>query len=254
MKKKSFQREMDDTQQAVSQIVCWCTTIALHEIFGIGRTRLDRLTERMNQLESENTDVIMTPDENGRPSKARAHAIRESWLAGIVESEYRIPLLRAPRGRSEQQLTMAANVAATLAWQLYAKACIDVLHFGAERLARLKAESRANYEQMNREAHEDGMDVAMEHLRRCAASALQEDDLTIVDIEESNATKQMEREFRKQQAEFAQRVIAREAGRVAAGSQVSVLAAPASVQQIAQNAMKRAVSQSFQRRRLDGCE
>lgn len=32
--KKSFQTEMDDTQQAVSQIVCLCTTIALHQEFG----------------------------------------------------------------------------------------------------------------------------------------------------------------------------------------------------------------------------
>ena len=42
--KKSFQTEMDDTQQAVSQIVCLCTTIALHQEFGVGKTRLDRIT------------------------------------------------------------------------------------------------------------------------------------------------------------------------------------------------------------------
>ena len=42
--KKSFQTEMDDTQQAVSQIVCLCTTIALHQEFGVGKTRLDRRT------------------------------------------------------------------------------------------------------------------------------------------------------------------------------------------------------------------
>ena len=41
--KKSFQTEMDDTQQAVSQIVCLCTTIALHQEFGVGKTRLDRI-------------------------------------------------------------------------------------------------------------------------------------------------------------------------------------------------------------------
>lgn len=35
--KKSFQTEMDDTQQAVSQIVCLCTTIALHQEFGVGK-------------------------------------------------------------------------------------------------------------------------------------------------------------------------------------------------------------------------
>lgn len=80
--KKSFQTEMDDTQQAVSQIVCLCTTIALHQEFGVGKTRLDRITDRIHDLEDQNTEVIMTPDANGRPSKARAEAIRESWLAG----------------------------------------------------------------------------------------------------------------------------------------------------------------------------
>ena len=69
--KKSFQAEMDGTQQAISQIVCWCTTIALHQEFGVGKIRLDRITDRMNELEKQNTSVIMTPDANGRPSKQK---------------------------------------------------------------------------------------------------------------------------------------------------------------------------------------
>lgn len=114
--KKSFQTEMDDTQQAVSQIVCLCTTIALHQEFGVGKTRLDRITDRIHDLEDQNTEVIMTPDANGRPSKARAEAIRESWLAGYVTSDYRIPMLRAPRGRKEQQYQIAGNKAARIAF------------------------------------------------------------------------------------------------------------------------------------------
>ena len=120
--KKSFQTEMDDTQQAVSQIVCLCTTIALHQEFGVGKTRLDRITDRIHELEDQNTEVIMTPDADGRPSKARAEANRESWLAGYVTSDYRIPMLRAPRGRKEQQYQIAGNKAARIAWQIYAKA------------------------------------------------------------------------------------------------------------------------------------
>ena len=46
--KKSFQTEMDDTQQAVSQIVCLCTTIALHQEFGVGKTRLERIKARID--------------------------------------------------------------------------------------------------------------------------------------------------------------------------------------------------------------
>ena len=78
--KKPFETEMDDTRQAVGQIVGLCTTIALHQEFGVGKTRLERIKARIDELESQNTEVIMTPDAYGRPSKDKAEAIRESWL------------------------------------------------------------------------------------------------------------------------------------------------------------------------------
>ena len=169
--KKPFETEMDDTRQAVGQIVCLCTTIALHQEFGVGKTRLERIKARIDELENQNTEVIMTPDANGRPSKDKAEAIRESWLAGCVSSDYRIPMVRMPRGRKEQQYRMAGDRAAKIAWQIYAKAVVDVLHYGPDRLERLRKESHANYEQLNKWGHEDGLDVAMEKLRRCAADA-----------------------------------------------------------------------------------
>lgn len=68
-REKSFQTEMDDTQQAVSQIVCLCTTIALHQEFGVGKTRLDRITDRIHDLEDQNTEVIMTQMPMAAPLK-----------------------------------------------------------------------------------------------------------------------------------------------------------------------------------------
>ena len=79
--KKPFETEMDDTRQAVGQIVGLCTTIALHQEFGVGKTRLERIKARIDELENQNTEVIMTPDAYGRPSKDKAETIRESWLA-----------------------------------------------------------------------------------------------------------------------------------------------------------------------------
>lgn len=107
--KKPFEAEMDDTRQAVGQIVGLCTTIALHQEFGVGKTRLERIKARIDELENQNTEVIMTPDAYGRPSKDKAEAIRESWLAGYVSSDYRIPMVRMPRGRKEQQFRIAGN-------------------------------------------------------------------------------------------------------------------------------------------------
>lgn len=147
--KKPFETEMDDTRQAVGQIVGLCTTIALHQEFGVGKTRLERIKARIDELENQNTEVIMTPDAYGRPSKDKAEAIRESWLAGYVSSDYRIPMVRLPRGRKEQQYRIAGDRAAKIAWQVYAKAVIDVLHYGPDRLERLRKESHANYEQLN---------------------------------------------------------------------------------------------------------
>ncbi len=247
--KKSFQTEMDDTQQAVSQIVCLCTAIALHQEFGVGKTRLDRITDRIHELENQNTEVIMTPDANGRPSKDKAEAIREGWLAGYVSSDYRIPMLRAPRGRKEQQYRMAGDRAAKIAWQIYAKAVIDILHYGPERLERLRKESHANYEQLNKWAHEDGMDVAMEKLRRCAADAMQAPDLEVTDIDGSKDAAEVDKEFRKQQLDFIKRVRAQTLGRIGATAQPVNVLADQSMQDKIQLVMQQVSQQSFERRR-----
>ena len=207
--KKSFQTEMDDTQQAVSQIVCLCTTIALHQEFGVGKTRLDRITDRIHELEDQNTEVIMTPDADGRPSKARAEAIRESWLAGYVTSDYRIPMLRAPRGRKEQQYQIAGNKAARIAWQIYAKAVID----------------------------------------RCAADAMQAPDLEVTDIDGSKDAAEVDKEFRKQQLNFIKRVRAQTLGRIGATAQPVNVLADQSMQDKIQLVMQQVSQQSFERRR-----
>lgn len=247
--KKPFATEMDDTRQAVSQIVGLCTTIALHQEFGVGKTRLDRITARMHELEDQNTDIVMTPDANGRPSKDKAEAIRESWLAGYVSSDYRIPMVRAPRGRKEQQYRMAGDRAAKIAWQIYAKAVIDVLHYGPDRLERLRKESHANYEQLNKWGHEDGMDVAMEKLRRCAADALQAPDLEVTDIDGSKDAAEVDKEFRKQQLDFLKRVRAQTLGRIGATAQPVNVLADQSMQDKIQLVMQQVSQQSFERRR-----
>jgi coproporphyrinogen III oxidase-like Fe-S oxidoreductase len=96
-----------------------------------------------------------------------------------------------------------------MSWQIYSKACADVLGFGTARLSRLKDESWKNYQQFNEWYREDGIDVAMERMRRCAEQALQEE-IGITDVDETADT--VEREFRKQQT---QRIQAKRAAEVA---------------------------------------
>lgn len=51
--KMSLSAEMDLTQDSVVQLTCWCGQIALHELWGLGRTRLDRITRRKELLGSQ---------------------------------------------------------------------------------------------------------------------------------------------------------------------------------------------------------
>lgn len=186
--KTAFQVEMDRTGTDVGQITCWCITIALHQEFGVGHSRIGRVAARMNELEDRNAGVMLA-----KGTRA-ADAIREAWFDGICDPNFRVPLLRAPRGRREQQLTMAGNTAASIAWQIYAKACMDVLGFGSQRLERLKTESWKNYEQFNQWAHDDGLDVALEMLKRCAEAAMQEELMIMPD--DTEQTREVHQEIR----------------------------------------------------------
>ena len=160
-KKMDLAAEIDLTQDSVVQLTSWCGQIALHELWGLGRTRLDRLTRRQEQLGSASLAVVMQPDKNGMPQTEKARQLRAEALPAGVPAEFRVPALRTPRTRREQQLKIVGDRAATMAWQLMALACVQELGFGADRLNRLYAEMRRNYEQLNEWGKEDGVDVAM---------------------------------------------------------------------------------------------
>lgn len=167
--KKSFETQMDEASTEAAQITCWCITIALHQGFGVGSTRLDRLARKINALEDANILTMM------QYNTCEAAKQRQELLKNKAYPSFQVPLLRAPRGRKEQQLRMARDSAATIAWQVYAAACIDELGYGPERLERLRQAARDNYAQFNGWAQENGIEVAMEWLRRCAEDALKEE-------------------------------------------------------------------------------
>ena len=173
--KMSLTTELDLTREGTAEMTRWCILIALHQSFGIGAARLNKVLARAEKLGQESLDVAMTVNDRGMPSTDRSLALRRSWMPRNVDPDFRVPVLRSPRTRREEQLRMAGDVAASMVWTLCAKACMDELGFGTERLLRLKEEALANYRQVNEEGHADGLDVAMEHLRRCAQAALKED-------------------------------------------------------------------------------
>lgn len=115
--------------------------------------------------------------------KSATDAMRED-LKGICDFEVRLPQTKAPRNRREEQLRMAQNEGAEIAWLVMAATTHLTFGFGKERLARLKQETLDNYRQYIGWVEQDGEAYAMELLRRCSEQALQEE-LKINDMRES---------------------------------------------------------------------
>lgn len=148
--------------------------------------------------------------------------MRRSWMPEGVDPDFRVPVLRSPRTRRQEQLRMAGNVAASMVWTLCAKACMDELGFGAARLNRLKEETLANYRQVNEEGHTDGLDVALEHLRRCAEDALKEE-VTVDEQPDEDRVRQSERDYEEQKRAFLKRAVMQEMGRRAGKGSLRIL-------------------------------
>lgn len=212
-KKMDLAAEIDLTQDSVGQLTSWCGQIALHELWGLGRTRLDRLTRRQEILGSASMAVVMQPDKNGMPQTEKARQLRAEALPAGVPAEFRVPALRTPRTRREVQLKIVGDRAATMAWQLMALACVQELGFGADRLNRLYAEMRRNYEQLNEWGKADGVDVAMEKLRRCACDALQTEEIVVENIDDEKTVEKLRRSYQAQEDEFVKRAVMMAAGR-----------------------------------------
>ena len=210
--KMSLTTELDLTRE--------CILIALHQSFGIGAARLNKVLARAEKLGQESLDVAMTANDRGMPSTDRSLALRRSWMPRNVDPDFRVPVLRSPRTRREER--MAGDVAASMVWTLCAKACMDELGFGTERLLRLKEEALANYRQVNEEGHADGLDVAMEHLRRCAQAALKED-IMVENKPDEDRAKQSERDYEEQKRAFLKRAVMQELGRRAGKGGLRIL-------------------------------
>lgn len=221
-KKMDLRTELDLTREGTAEMTRWCILIALHQSFGVGAARLNKILARAEKLGQESLDIAMMVNDRGMPSTDRSLALRHSWMPEGVDPDFRVPVLRSPRTRRQEQLRMAGNVAASMVWTLCAEACIEELGFGAVRLNRLKEEALANYRQMNEEGHTDGLDVAMEHLRRCAEDALKEE-VTVDDQPDEDRARQSERDYEEQKRAFLKRAVMQQLGRRAGKGGLRVL-------------------------------
>ena len=124
----------------------------------------------------------------------------------------------------------------------------SVLVAAADNEIRLKEEALANYRQVNEEGHADGLDVAMEHLRRCAQAALKED-IVVENQPDEDRARQSERDYEEQKRAFLKRAVMQQLGRRAGKGGLRVLSekkleekATAAMAQLKENTWEKRIS------------
>ena len=172
----NIQQEREDQRDRSAQLFMWCIVVSMHQDDGIGASRLLRACNEMDAFEKKYQTAILYGS-----SKNATDAMREN-LKGICDFEVRLPVDRAPRGRREEQLRMASNQGAEIAWLVMAATCHETFGYGRDRLARLKQNSMNNYKQYLEWEKED-KDLALDRLRRCVQDALKED-LRVTDTDD----------------------------------------------------------------------
>lgn len=168
-KKMSLENRITLAQNNAIDFTHACMTIALHEVFGLGRERLQKVDKRRNEV---NGEVLRIMAECGRAHEARRNA--EAWLRSRMPEgtpwELLIPNAKGvAKTHTELKIKGAVDEAATLEWRVYAVACAEVLGFRAARMNRLYDATMDNYRQLNQWVLEEGVDVALEWFRRAAA-------------------------------------------------------------------------------------
>ena len=142
-RKHDLLKEKSKTRDAVGQISSWCLLIALHQRFGVGADRMERIAGDAEKLQKEIAAII---DEHGT---AAGIAEMQRRLDGICLTEMRVPLNRNTKNRREVELRMAADQTVTAMWCCFALAIHQTLGFGRDRLNRLHKETVENYRQFN---------------------------------------------------------------------------------------------------------
>lgn len=175
MSKEIKQQRMNARDEA-SQLFCWCIVTAMNQKEGIGAERLRRACNEMQAFQARYKSKI---DSGNR--RTATEAMRDD-LREICDFTVRLPQNRAPRNHREEQLRMAQDEGAEIAWLVMAATAHLTFGFGKERLARLKKGAMDDYRQYIGWVKTDGEDCAKEWLKRCVERALHEE-LKVNDIQ-----------------------------------------------------------------------
>lgn len=84
--KMSLTTELDLTREGTAEMTRWCILIALHQSFGVGAARLNKILARAEKLGQESLDIAMMVNDRGMPSTDRSLALRRSWMPRNVDT------------------------------------------------------------------------------------------------------------------------------------------------------------------------
>lgn len=113
MSKEIKQQRMNARDEA-SQLFCWCIVTAMNQKEGIGAERLRRACNEMQAFQARYKSKI---DSGNR--RTATEAMRDD-LREICDFTVRLPQNRAPRNHREEQLRMAQDEGAEIAWLVMA--------------------------------------------------------------------------------------------------------------------------------------
>ena len=66
--KMNLRQELDLTRDGTAEMTRWCIIIALHQCFGVGKDRLNRIELRAEELGLESLNIAMQANGKGMPS------------------------------------------------------------------------------------------------------------------------------------------------------------------------------------------
>lgn len=88
--KMNLRQELDLTRDGTAEMTRWCIIIALHQCFGVGKDRLNRIELRAEELGLESLNIAMQANGKGMPSTDQSRAMRDNWMPEGVEPEFRV--------------------------------------------------------------------------------------------------------------------------------------------------------------------
>ncbi len=78
--KMNLRQELDLTRDGTAEMTRWCIIIALHQCFGVGKDRLNRIELRAEELGLESLNIAMQANGKGMPSTDQSRAMRDNWI------------------------------------------------------------------------------------------------------------------------------------------------------------------------------